>query len=139
MSTSPLIKSIQETVVKDYLSDLKYIANEQIALLPNGEFCKFSKILKDVTAYDLTEERYLTYWKNLYHTKPKDMQEGIMQACIDKLHNGCITCNEMISLVENSNCTGKEKTKILDLLTGKCKTKSIIKESEDDEDENSDL
>lgn len=98
--------------------DLEYINNEIIAKQIDGNLCKWSRVLNTVSIIGLTPKQFLNYWIKQYKFYPEYL-DTIMQACLEKLTNGLISREEMISKIQNSVDFESEKIKAIALLGGK--------------------
>lgn len=96
--------------------DLKYINNEIISKQADGNYTKWSDILKAVSVIGLTKQQYISYWKNKY----KDTQycDEIVKCCIDKLTDGLTDREVMIKMILKSKDFESEKLKAIKALRG---------------------
>ena len=106
-----------QVIKTDLDKDLEYIHNDLIAVQPNGSYCKYSRLLKEVSTYNFTEKDYIAYWVGL-HKRSKQLKL-IIDTCKEKLHNNLMSTEEMIELVKASKDRDSEKEKIINYLLGK--------------------
>ena len=64
--------------------DIEYINSDIIAKQNDGNFCKYSSILKSVAVIGLTKDQYLNYWTGRYKNRPQEAQT-ILEYCNKKL------------------------------------------------------
>lgn len=96
--------------------DLKYINNEIISKQADGNYTKWSDILKTVSVIGLTKQQYISYWKNKYKDTP--YCDEIVKCCIDKLTNGLTDKEVMIKMILKSRDFESEKSKAIKALRG---------------------
>lgn len=96
--------------------DIEFIKNEIIAKQPNGNYCKYCKILEAVIVYDLSEQQYVNFWKQQYRNEKH--RQRIIEACKEKLYNNTISAKEMIDLISKSTDYETEKRNAIKLLKG---------------------
>lgn len=106
-----------ESVEYNLKRDLHYINKEIIAKQPNGNYCKFSRILNAVTVIDISQEQIIKYWTSRY-TKNSDAYNQIVEAVHNKLTKGLISTDKMMQMIANSNDFDSEKHKAIDKLGG---------------------
>lgn len=99
--------------------DLKYINDEIIAKQIDGNYCKWSSVLKTVSVIGLTEHQYVSYWRNKYKDTP--YCDEITKCCIEKLTNGLTDKEIMIQMILKSKDFESEKQKALKALRGDSK------------------
>lgn len=97
--------------------DIKYIKRELLAKQPNGNYCKFSRILNAVTVIDISEEQIKKYWTSRYMNHI-DAYNQIINAINDKLQNGLISADKMMQMIADSDDVDSEKIKAIDKLGG---------------------
>lgn len=96
--------------------DLKYINNEIISKQADGNYTKWSDILKAVSVIGLTKQQYISYWKNKYKDTP--YCDEIVKCCIDKLTDGLTDREVMIKMILKSKDFESEKLKAIKELRG---------------------
>lgn len=96
--------------------DLKYINNEIISKQADGNYTKWSDILKAVSVIGLTKQQYISYWKNKYKDTP--YCDEIVKCCIDKLTDGLTDREVMIKMILKSKDFESEKSKAIKALRG---------------------
>lgn len=104
-----------------FLDDYKYIQNDVITQLPNGNFIRFSTLLKMVSVMDFTKNDYIRFWNTKYirNNKKTKYHQDIMEVIEAKFKSGLTPLDTMIRLISNSNDNTPDKTKALKLLKGK--------------------
>lgn len=105
---------LEGNIKTKYLKDIKYIKNELIAKQPNGNYCKFSKMLNAVSVFNLTKDQYINYWKKLYKNTP--YLKEILNLCNLKLQEGLVSVPDMIELINKSSDNTSDKEASLKLL-----------------------
>lgn len=113
-----MIEEQELSIDKRYEQDILYIKTDIISKQPNGNYCKFSKPLKQVTCINMPKDQYLKFWTSKYKNYPEYL-EGIKKECENKLNNTYISTEEMIQLIENSKDVKEEKTKAIKYLKSK--------------------
>ena len=98
------------------LRDTNYIKNEIISQQVDGNYVKYSRILKCVSVIGLTKDSFIGYWEKKYKNS-KDLPT-IIECCKNKLTNGLTDPNKMILLIQNSKDFQSEKEKAIKLLGG---------------------
>lgn len=96
--------------------DLKYINDEIISKQTDGNYCKWSSVLKTVSVIGLTEHQYVSYWKNKYKDTP--YCDEIVKCCIEKLTDGLTDREVMIKMILKSKDFESEKLKAIKELRG---------------------
>ena len=64
--------------------DIEHINSDIIAKQNDGNFCKYSSILKAVAVIGLTKDQYLNYWTVRYQNRPKEVHT-IVECCNSNL------------------------------------------------------
>lgn len=108
---------INNNIDKKANNDLQYIKEDIVAKRIDGNYCRFSKILNEVTNCNISYEKYLEYWERNYKNY-NEWLPTIMSACKEKLTNNLTNKEEFIELVRNSNDKKEEKRKIIKSLGG---------------------
>lgn len=106
--------SLSESLNKD----LEYIKGDIIAKQPNGNYTKWSKALRAVSAVNLSYKSYIEFWERKYKSEP-ELAEIIIEACIDKLENGTIPAKQMMDMIYNSKDFDSEKAQAIEALGGR--------------------
>lgn len=100
---------------KKFKSDVNYIRNEIITELYDGTYMKYSKILKSVVVLDLTKEKYINYWSNLYHNNKMYLPQ-IMKEVEDLFEYRLYDNTTFLKLVEIGKDNTKDKEKVINKL-----------------------
>ena len=109
------INDSDTVITSRYLKDLNHIKNDLLTKLHNGQYIRFSRALNAVSALDITKDKYISYWKNIY-VKHDEYLDTILEACEEKFKNGLISNEEMLILVNSSKDRTTDKTKAISLL-----------------------
>lgn len=107
--------------------DLQYINEDIISKQADGNYCKWSNILKCVAVIGLTESQYISYWGNKYKNTP--YYNEVIKCCKDKLYNGLTDADTMITMIKNSKDFESEKIKAVKALRGDKKCTKIQKQN----------
>lgn len=78
------LKDAEQLEIPTLEKDIEYINSDIIARQNDGNFCKYSSILKAVAVIGLTKDQYLNYWAGRYKNRPQEAQT-IMECCNKKL------------------------------------------------------
>ena len=111
---------------KKCIEDIHTIQTDVIAKQVDDNFCKWSKLLNAVSVIGLTRKQYIDYWQTHYKHHP-EYSKQIQIACEEKLDNGLITPEEMMTMIYKSKDFESEKEKAIKALGGKySKDKGLI-------------
>ena len=109
---------MEEKVVIDFNRDKEYIEKEIIAKQPNGNYCKFSRVLHAVVDYNIQGKSYIDYWKARHKSNVENCK-NIELVCKEKLENGLTSVEDMIKLVQLSDDRKSYKKTVIDYLIGR--------------------
>lgn len=98
-------------------SDVKYIQGEIIAKQVDGNYCKWSRVLKAITVIGFSQKQYMDYWKKQYKNYSQYMPL-IVSTCNDKFANGLVSSQELMELIHNSQDFESEKVRAITALGG---------------------
>ena len=111
---------------KKCIEDIHTIQTDVIAKQVDDNFCKWSKLLNAVSVIGLTRKQYIDYWQTHYKHYP-EYSKQIRIACEEKLDNGLITPEEMMTMIYKSKDFESEKEKAIKALGGKySKDKGLV-------------
>ena len=77
-----LIDTCTTNLIISIIKDDKILS--KIIKQNDGNFCKYSSILKAVAVIGLTKDQYLNYWTGRYKNRPQEAQT-IVECCNRKL------------------------------------------------------
>lgn len=111
------LENVKVDINVRFKEDIAWIKRDVMARQIDGDYCKWSNILKTVVVIGLSEAQYRDFWEKQYKRYPR-LQKKIAQACTDKFENGLISAEEMIEKIRNSHDYESEKCKAIQLLGG---------------------
>lgn len=111
---------------KKCVEDIHAIKSDIIAKQTDSNYCKWSRLLNAVSIVGLTQKQYMDYWQTHYKNYP-EYSKQIQEACEEKLNNGLISAEKMMTMIYNSKDFESEKEKAIKALGGKySKDKGLI-------------
>lgn len=106
-----------EDISKRVTRDLEYIRSEVITQQVDGSYCKWSRALNAVAVVGITYRQYVEFWERQYKDYPEYIRD-IVDACMEKLDNGCIPRQKMAQMIADSNDFKSEKERAIKALGG---------------------
>ena len=108
---------VSENIGERAKRDMEYIKSEVIAQQVDGSYCKWSRDLNAVAVVGITYRQYVKFWERQYKDYPEYIRD-IVDTCMEKLDNGCISRQQMAQMIANSNDFKSEKEKAIKALGG---------------------